>query len=160
MPLCIAFFLCPEVWPKEQAQKQMNHWLWPWPMTPNQKEFSEVAGKVWQNSGILISSLFCRREKILGGFPLWFLGFFTLTSKSSGLSVPPSLMVCQNWESSSQESRQHCPSMPLSEPTTGKETCKEKKTATQKASKSYSRHASKEGEPIMHKKNSGLRIRW
>lgn len=46
-----------------------------------------MARRVQQNSGALISSLFCRREKILDGCLLWFLGFFSLISKASGLSV-------------------------------------------------------------------------
>lgn len=64
-----------------------------------ERELSEVAGRQ-QNSGTLISSLFCRRKKILDGFPLWILGFFSLMSKSSGVSVLPSFMVCNLSESS------------------------------------------------------------
>lgn len=96
-PLALFFFYVP----KSDLKSRFRYkWITGYEPEP-EREFSEVTGRVQQNSGTLISSLFCRRKKIPDGFPLWILGFFSLISKSSGVSMTPSFMVCHHWESSS-----------------------------------------------------------
>lgn len=74
--------------PKSDLKSRFRYrWITGYEPEP-EGEFSEVAGRVQQNSGILISSLFCRREKILDGFPLWFLGFFHWPQNLRGFACP------------------------------------------------------------------------
>lgn len=108
----------------------------------SERSFSEPVGRVQQNNGALISSLFCGRKKNPDVFPLHSF-YFSLTSKASGLFVRPfphgmsSLRVLQLRGKAALFSNATRRIRDL---------CKEKKAVyAQKMSKYFSRHGKEEG---------------
>lgn len=151
LPLCIAALLCPKVWPKEQPQIQMNHWLWAWIREIIFRGGKKGPAKSWCSDKQLVLQ---EREKSRCFSSAFFL-FFSLTSKASGLSLlrfPHGMSSLRLL----QLGQQAALSINATHRIDNRDPCKEKTAfCAPKTSKYVSGCAREEGESRMHKKSRG-----